>query len=82
MRINGFEIFNMIVTNEIILTKSYWDIWQFFTFLCKIVGMHLKDVNTLYSCNLIQVEGWLPSTWMTLHGGNVFTFLNVSTPAE
>ena len=32
-------------------------------------------MNTLHSCNFIQVEGWLPSTWMTLHGGNVVTLV-------
>ena len=30
---------------------------QFFTSLCKVVATHLKDVNTLHLCNLIQVEG-------------------------
>ena len=47
-----------------------------------MVPIHLKDVNTIHSCNLIQVKGWLPYTLTTLHGCNVITFLNVSSPAE
>ncbi len=39
----------------------------------KMVAIHLKDVNTLHSCNVIQVEEWLPPTWITLHVCNVFT---------
>ena len=30
---------------------------QFFTSPCKMVAIYLKDVNTLHSCNLTQVEG-------------------------
>ena len=48
-----------------------------------MAAIHLKDVNTLHSCNVIKVEGWLPSTWITLHVCNVFKFLlNVTSLAE
>ena len=40
-----------------------------------MVAINLKDVNTLNSWNVIQVEGWLPSTWIKLHVCNVFTLV-------
>ena len=30
---------------------------EFFTSLCKMVAIHFENVNTLHSCNVIQVEG-------------------------
>ena len=43
-----------------------------------MVDIHLKDVNTLLSCNVIQVEGWLPYTWITLHICNFFNVLSLA----
>ena len=35
--------------------------------------IHLKNVNTIHPCNVIQEEGSHPSTWIRLHECNVFT---------
>ena len=35
--------------------------------------IHLKNVNTIYACNVIQVEGSHPSNWIRLHECNIFT---------
>jgi hypothetical protein len=36
--------------------------------------IHLKNVNTIHPCNVFQVEGSHPSTWIRLHECNVFTY--------
>ena len=46
-----------------------------------MVAIHIKYVNTLQVCIVIQVEGWLPPTWITLHVCNSH-FLNVFSRAE
>ena len=47
----------------------------YFTFMSffQLETVHKKNVNALHSCNVIQVNGCHPSTWIPLHKCNVLT---------